>query len=256
MAEAWSKELSGDRFEAFSAGVEPGKLDPRAVKAMAEAGLDISGQRPKHTDSLGDLAFDFVITLCRNAAETCPYFPARTRIMHQGFDDPPKLAEQAESEEEVMAHYRRVRDEIKAFVKKLPEILLEEGWKNLTGCELEQSHPERGCKQNMEVELLFAPGCSALAETEEMVKRLLEELAPQAGLTVKEVGSQRKAEALKFPGSPTVRVNGKDIEPDAGLHSHFGLGWRMYAREGGRPSKTPPEDLVRNFLISEKASES
>ncbi|MBW2624508.1 MAG: hypothetical protein JRD68_16485 [Deltaproteobacteria bacterium] len=76
----------------------------------------------------------------------------------------------------------------------------------------------------MEVELLFVPGCSSRSETEETVKRLLEELAPRAGLKIKEVGSQKKAEALKFPGSPTIRVNGKDIEPDAELRSNFGLG--------------------------------
>ncbi len=96
-----------------------------AVKAMAEVGLDISNQKPKSTDSLGNAEFDFVITLCRNAVETCPYFPAKTRIMHEAFDDPPKLAERAESVEEAMDHYRRVRDEIRTFVEKLPERLLE-----------------------------------------------------------------------------------------------------------------------------------
>ncbi len=76
----------------------------------------------------------------------------------------------------------------------------------------------------MEVELLFVSGCSALVETEGMIKRLLEELAPQARLKMMEIGSQRKAEALKFPGSPTVRVNGKDIEPDAKGNDNYGLG--------------------------------
>ncbi len=125
MAEAWSREIIGHQFEVFSAGIEPAGLDPMAVKAMAEVGLDISNQKPKSTDSLGSAEFDFVITLCRNTAETCPYFPARTRVMHQAFDDPPKLAERAESEEEAMEHYRRVRDEIRTFVEKLPEMLLE-----------------------------------------------------------------------------------------------------------------------------------
>ncbi len=125
MAEAWSREIIGNQFEVFSAGIEPTGLDPMAVKTMAEVGLDISNQKPKSTDSLGNAEFDFVITLCRNTAETCPYFPARTRIMQEAFDDPPKLAKRAESEEEAMEHYRRVRDEIRTFVEKLPEMLLE-----------------------------------------------------------------------------------------------------------------------------------
>ena len=125
MAEAWSREIIGQQFESFSAGAEPAGLDPRAVKAMAEAGLDISDQKSKNTDSLGNTEFDFVITLCRDAAETCPYFPAKTKVLHEAFDDPPKLAERTGSEEEAMKHYRRVRDEIRTFVEKLPEMLLE-----------------------------------------------------------------------------------------------------------------------------------
>jgi arsenate reductase len=120
MAEAWTKHLKGDLLEPYSAGVEPRRVDPRAVKAMAEVGLDISGQRSKDVDALGSIEFDYVITLCDNARESCPYFPAKTKLTHKGFDDPPKLAENARSEEEAMAHYRRVRDEIKAFVETLP----------------------------------------------------------------------------------------------------------------------------------------
>jgi arsenate reductase (thioredoxin) len=123
MAEAWTNRLKGDQFEAYSAGVKPKGIDPRAVKAMAEAGIDISGQKPKDIDSLGDIKFDYVVTLCDNAKESCPFFPARTRLMHHGFDDPPRLAENAEDEEQAMSHYRRVRDEIKAFVEKIPGIL-------------------------------------------------------------------------------------------------------------------------------------
>jgi arsenate reductase (thioredoxin) len=123
MAEAWTNRLKGDQFEAYSAGVKPKGIDPRAVKAMAEAGIDISGQKPKDIDSLGDIKFDYVVTLCDNAKESCPFFPARTRLMHHGFDDPPRLAENAEDEDKAMSHYRRVRDEIKAFVEKIPGIL-------------------------------------------------------------------------------------------------------------------------------------
>jgi arsenate reductase len=123
MAEAWTNRLKGDQFEAYSAGVQPKGIDPRAVKAMAEAGIDISGQKSKDVDSLGDLQFDYVVTLCDNAKESCPFFPARTRLMHHGFDDPPRLAENAGDEEQAMSHYQRVRDEIKAFVEKMPGIL-------------------------------------------------------------------------------------------------------------------------------------
>jgi arsenate reductase len=123
MAEAWTRHLKGDQFEAYSAGVEPRTVDPRAIKAIAEAGIDISGQKSKGIDALGSIEFDYVITLCDNARESCPYFPAKTKLIHKGFDDPPKLAEKAKNEEEAMVHYRRVRDEIKAFVETLPEEL-------------------------------------------------------------------------------------------------------------------------------------
>jgi len=126
MAEAWAKKLKGDQFRAYSAGVEPKAVDPRAVKAMAEAGIDISAQSSKDIDSLGNMEFDYVVTLCDNARESCPYFPAKTRLLHQGFDDPPYLAEKAVNEEEALKHYRRVRDELKAFVEQIPEALEEE----------------------------------------------------------------------------------------------------------------------------------
>jgi arsenate reductase len=121
MAEEWTRHLKGNQFEAYSAGVEPRRVDPRAIKAMAEAGIDISRQKSKDVDALGSMEFDYVITLCDNARESCPYFPAKTKLIHRGFDDPPKLAEKAKNEEEAMAHYRRIRDEIKAFVETLPE---------------------------------------------------------------------------------------------------------------------------------------
>jgi arsenate reductase len=123
MAEAWTNTLKADLFQAFSAGVAPKQVDPRAVKAMDEAGIDISTQKSKDIDSLGHMEFDYVVTLCDNARESCPFFPARTRLMHLGFDDPPRLAENAEDEQKAMSHYRRVRDEIKDFVEKMPGIL-------------------------------------------------------------------------------------------------------------------------------------
>lgn len=124
MAEAWTKHLKGDKFDVYSAGVQPKAIDPRAIKAVAEVGLDISKQKSKDVNTLGDLEFEYVVTLCDNARESCPYFPAKTKLVHKAFEDPPKLAERAANEEEAMDHYRRVRDEIKAFVETLPEALL------------------------------------------------------------------------------------------------------------------------------------
>ena len=121
MAEAWTRRLKGDLIEPYSAGVAPHAVDPRAVKAMAEVGIDISGASSKSPEDLGDMEFDYVITVCDRAHQTCPVFPGSTRVVHVGFDDPPRLAENAPDEEEAMAHYRRVRDEIEAFVEKLPD---------------------------------------------------------------------------------------------------------------------------------------
>ena len=92
----------------------------RAVKVMAEAGVDISKHWSKHLDELRNVEFDHVITVCGNAHESCPVFPGKTRVTHVGFDDPPRLAEGALTEEEALQHYRRVRDEIRTFVETLP----------------------------------------------------------------------------------------------------------------------------------------
>lgn len=123
MAEAFVKQLKGDLIEPYSAGTQPKGVDPRAIRAMAEAGVDISGRRSKSVAEFGDIEFDYVITLCDDAEQACPFFPAKTAIIHHGFDDPPKLAERAGSEEEAMTHYRRVRDEIRAYVETLPDSL-------------------------------------------------------------------------------------------------------------------------------------
>lgn len=120
MSEGWAKHLLKDEIDAFSAGVAPHGVDPRAVKVMAEAGVDISRHYSKHVDELIDIPFDLVVTVCDNAAEACPIFPGSAKKMHHGFEDPPKLARTATSEEEALAHYRRVRDEIRAFVATLP----------------------------------------------------------------------------------------------------------------------------------------
>jgi len=123
MAEGWARRLKGDSLEPYSAGVEVHGLDPRAVRVMAEAGVDISGHRSKHVSELKDIAFDYVVTVCDNARESCPLFPGRAKAVHAGFDDPPRLAIAAKTEEEALGHYRRVRDEIRTFVETLPESL-------------------------------------------------------------------------------------------------------------------------------------
>ena len=123
MAEAWARHLKGELIETYSAGTEPKGMDPRAVKAMAELGIDIAHQRSKSAKELGDVEFDYVITLCSDAQATCPFFPAKTAVIHHGFDDPPELALGAYTEEEAMLHYRRVRDEIREWVETLPESL-------------------------------------------------------------------------------------------------------------------------------------
>ena len=129
MAEGWARRLKADIIEAYSAGTQPKAVDPLAVRAMAESGIDISGQRSKSAMELMDMEFDYVITLCDDAQQSCPFFPAKTAILHQGFDDPPRLAGGAVDDEEAMRHYRRIRDEIKAYIEKLPESLQEEARK-------------------------------------------------------------------------------------------------------------------------------
>ncbi len=127
MAEGWARALKGDAIEPWSAGIETHGLNPSAVKVMAEAGVDISGHRSKHVDELRGIPFDYVVTVCDEAHESCPLFPGRTKVVHVGFDDPPRLAKTAKSEEEALGHYRRVRDEIRAFIETLPGALAA-GW--------------------------------------------------------------------------------------------------------------------------------
>ena len=123
MAEGWARRLKGDAIEPYSAGIEAHGLNERAVKVMAEAGVDISRQRSKTLSEVKDAPFDFVVTLCDHAHESCPLFPGKAKIVHAGFDDPPRLAKDAKTEEEALGHYRRVRDEIRAFVAALPRRL-------------------------------------------------------------------------------------------------------------------------------------
>lgn len=125
MAEGWARHLHEDKIEAYSAGIERHGLNLHAVRVMAEIGIDISGHRSKTLDDLGDIPFDLVVTVCGHAHETCPVFPRDARVVHRGFDDPPKMAERAASPEEALECYRRVRDEIGAYIEHLPDVLLE-----------------------------------------------------------------------------------------------------------------------------------
>lgn len=127
MAEGLARSLRDDTVEAYSAGIDPQPLDQRAVQVMNEIGIDISHYRSKHVKELEDISFDYVITLCGHANEHCPFFPGRTRILHAGFDDPPSCARHAKTEDEALEHYRRIRNEIRAFVEGLPESLEKKG---------------------------------------------------------------------------------------------------------------------------------
>lgn len=123
MAEGWARHLKSDLVEAYSAGVEKHGMNPNAVKAMAQAGVDISGQQSKVVDELPALEFDYIVTLCGHANENCPFFPGSAKRLHAGFDDPPALAKNAETEEEAFAHYARVCEDIRVFIESIPESL-------------------------------------------------------------------------------------------------------------------------------------
>ena len=123
MAEGWARKLKSDVIEPYSAGITAHGLNRVAVRVMAQAGVDISLFRSKTIDKLGGVEFDYVVTVCDKANESCPIFPGNARMIHQGFDDPPRLAATAATDEEAEAHYVRVRDEIRAFVEMMPEIL-------------------------------------------------------------------------------------------------------------------------------------
>lgn len=124
MAEGWARHLKSESIEAYSAGIETHGMNPNAVRVMAEAGVDISTHHSKNVADLLDVVFDYVVTVCGHAHETCPVFPGQAKVIHVGFEDPPKLAKAAKTEEEALSFYRRVRDEIRAFVQTLPESIV------------------------------------------------------------------------------------------------------------------------------------
>ncbi|MGE4520054.1 MAG: arsenate reductase ArsC [Desulfobacteraceae bacterium] len=123
MAEGFTRAIKGDEIEAFSAGIETHGLNPDAVKVMKEAGVDISSHKSQNITEFKDETFDYVVTVCGHAHETCPFFPGNSKVVHVGFDDPPKLALEFDDKEEKLNCYRKVRDQIKEFVSKLPENL-------------------------------------------------------------------------------------------------------------------------------------
>ncbi|MBX3746701.1 MAG: arsenate reductase ArsC [Verrucomicrobiae bacterium] len=123
MAEGWARHLKNDLLEPFSAGIEQHGMNPHAVQVMAEAGVDISRQFSKTPADIGPVGFDYVVTVCGHADEHCPAFPGGARIVHAGFEDPPKLTGHLPDGEEKLAVYRRVRDEIRRFVESLPGAL-------------------------------------------------------------------------------------------------------------------------------------
>lgn len=125
MAEGWARALKAGEIDACSAGIETHGLNPLAVKVMAEAGVDISSHKSKTVDAVRDVPFDYVVTVCGHANETCPvWLSGKAKVVHIGFDDPPALARNANTEDEALAHYRRVRDEIRSFVEALPARLV------------------------------------------------------------------------------------------------------------------------------------
>ena len=121
MAEGWTRYLKGEKIDAYSAGTAKHGLNRVAVQVMHEAGVNISQHRSKTLKHLGNIDFDYVITVCDNAHEACPVFPGKTKVIHHSFEDPPRLAAEAATEEEAMEHYIRIRNEIRMFVETLPE---------------------------------------------------------------------------------------------------------------------------------------
>ena len=124
MAEGFAKKYYDDKYNIYSAGIEKHGMNQRAMKVMSERGIDLSTHSSKMLDDIGPVVFDYVFTVCGHANENCPIFPGgKAKVIHIGFDDPPKLALGLTDEEEILGHYRRVRDEIETFAKKLETYL-------------------------------------------------------------------------------------------------------------------------------------
>lgn len=123
MAEGWVRHLKGNALEPYSAGIETHGMNPHAVAVMAESGVDITKQYSKTPADIGQVDFDYVVTVCGHADEHCPNFPAKAKVVHVGFEDPPRLTKHLPDGEEKLSVYRRVRDEIRRYVESLPAAL-------------------------------------------------------------------------------------------------------------------------------------
>lgn len=126
MAEGWANHLKSDVIDAYSAGIRPIGVSSRAIKVMAEAGVDISNHRSKGMDEFRGIDFDYVVTLCDSAFENCPVFTGKAKVVHKSFEDPHLSTL---DEENVINIFRKVRDQIKVFVEGMPENLFGEGAK-------------------------------------------------------------------------------------------------------------------------------
>lgn len=129
MAEGFARHYHSRTMDAYSAGVAPTIVHPYTLAVMKEAGVDMEGHRSKHVREFLDFDIDLVITVCSYADSVCPSFPKRTKTIHIGFDDPSKFMREGESVEETMGHFRKVRNEIDAFIKDLPKLLAEKAVK-------------------------------------------------------------------------------------------------------------------------------
>lgn len=121
MAEGWCRHFHSDEIDAYSAGIETHGLNPWALKVMEEAGVNISTHESTNVKDLSHIEFDYVFTVCDHANQNCPFHAAKCKLVHAPFDDPPKLAKGLENEEEILQVYRRVRDEIREYIKNLKE---------------------------------------------------------------------------------------------------------------------------------------
>ena len=120
IAEGWARHLKGDVIEPYSAGIHPIGVNSKAIKVMAEEGVDISMHKSQHIDEFSEIDFDYVITLCDNAREHCPVFSGKAKVIHKPFDDPYFASG---SEEQILTTFRKVRDDIRTFVETMPESL-------------------------------------------------------------------------------------------------------------------------------------
>jgi arsenate reductase len=212
MAEGWARQLKGDIIEPYSAGIEAHGLNPLAAEVMAEAGVDISTHHSKIVSDVLGIAFDYVVTVCDHARESCPIFPGKAKVIHVAFDDPPRLAAGAKSEEEALSHYRRVRDEIRDFVKGLPESLLHRS---------EDVQGDAGRKEHV----LFL--CSQNSCRSQMAEAFLRRYAPErfeafsAGLDPQPI-HPLAIEVMKEAGSDISGQRAKSVREYMGkMHFHY-----------------------------------